>query len=79
MAKKSGGEEALLALCRELPAEKRRCLVWLLENIALAEQMTSTPFAREEWQRAMELAKKKKDHCMEMLLYFQDLRGYVEP
>ena len=37
MAKKSGGEEALLALCRELPAEKRRCLVWLLENIALAE------------------------------------------
>lgn len=79
MEKKLGGgaEERFIALYHDLPEEKRRCLAWLVENLEVAEKMTSTPFDREEWQRAMELAKKNKDHCMEILLYFQDFRGYV--
>ena len=79
MSKKLGGgtEDSFVALYCALPEEKRRCLAWLVENLEAAEKMISVPFEREEWQRAMELAKKNNDCYMEMLLYFQDFRGYV--
>ena len=69
--------EELIAFYNSLSEEWKRGVIWLLENFKLIEQMSSSPSNRKEWQRFLDLAKENKDIYMEILLRFQDFRGYV--